>query len=296
MRNFLPPTLPRTGPRWYLLSAVVHVVLLGSLVWVSTRTRDEYQVTHLVRLYQGPEVAREHSIRLADPVGPGTRRGETNALRGVGPVSLAAVPVGADGPPGARWPRGAPDSLSIGIPGASASIPGAIVVGTRRRIGPAFGDGELWVEPDLGPAVEEEEWGAEETSLALAVAAMLADVIEDSLAARGEIPSLIATIGGQKWGIDSQYIHLGPIKIPMFLAGLLGFTQLPQMGNYELAQQQAWLADVRNQILTQAQRMEQMDAFQRAVKALEARKRREREEERRRGGLVTGRDSTSGRY
>jgi hypothetical protein len=295
VRSFLPPTPPRTGPRWFVLSVVVHVVFLGGLVWVSTRTRETYEVTHLVRLYQGPEVSREHSMRLADPVGSGTRRGGADALRGLGPVSLAAAPVGSDGPPGARWPRGVPDSLSIGIPGASTTIPGAIVVGTRRRIGPAFGEGELWIEPDLGPAVEEQEWGAEETRLALAVAEMLADVINDTLAARGEVPSLIATIGGQKWGIDSQYIHLGPIKIPMFLASLLGFANLPQMGNYELAQQQAWLADVRNQILTQAQRMDQMDAFKRAVRELEARKRREREEERRRRGLVAGRDSTGGR-
>lgn len=199
------------------------------------------------------------------------------------------------GPPSARGPGVFPDSMFIGILGASAVIPGAIVVGTRRPIGPAFGDGTLWEEARVGPVSEEPMWGQQEAALALQVAAMLTDIMEDSLAARGEIPSWVTTIGGQQWGIDPEFIHLGPVKIPTVLAALLGFSQLPQMGNYELAQQQAWLADVRQQILNQAQRMDQMESFQRNVRALEARKRREREEERRRRGIVAGRDSIIGR-
>ena len=77
---------------------------------------------------------------------------------------------------------------------------------------------------------------------------------------------------------------------------MLGFAQLPQMGNYELAQQLQWLADVRTQILYQAQRMDQMDSFRRNVRAMEARKLREREEERRRRAIVARRDSISGRF
>ena len=214
----------------------------------------------------------------------------------MGPVSISAVPVGAFGSPGARRPGATPDSLSIGIPGASGRIPGAIIVGTRRRIGPTFGDGLLWEETDVGIiGEEEEEWGAQETLLALEVAEMLADILEDSLLMRGEIPRWVTTIGGQEWGIDPQFIHLGPVKIPTVLVALLAFSKLPQMGNYELAQQQAWLADVRNQILTQAQRMDQMKEFRRAVKALEARKRKERDEERRRRGIVAAPDSSIGR-
>ena len=138
-------------------------------------------------------------------------------------------------------------------------------------------------------------WGDAETEMALIVAGMLSSIIEDSLVMRGEIPSWVTTIGGQEWGIDSEYIHLGPIKIPTVLAALLGFAQLPQMGNYELAQQQRWLADVRTQILYQAQRMDQMDAFRKNVRAMEARKLREREEERRRRAIVARRDSISDR-
>jgi len=248
-----------------------------------------------VVLYQAPEETREHSMRIADPVGEGAVRGTPDALGGIGRVAIAATSSAVEGAPGARGLGGAPASLAIGIRGASGVIPGAIVVGTRRRIGPTFGDGTLWEGPPAGPEREEMEWGERETELALVVAGMLAEIIDDSLAARGEIPSWVTTIGGQQWGIDAQYIHLGPIKIPTALAALLGFSQLSQMGNYELAQQQAWLADVREQILNQAQRMDQMESFRRSVKALEARKRREREEERRRRGIVAGRDSIIGR-
>ena len=264
-------------------------------MWASVHTRDSYDSTHLVLLYQGPDEIRQHSMRVADPVGSGAVRASPNALGGMGRVSIAATGMGAMGPPSARGPGVSPDSLFIGIVGASAVIPGAIVVGTRRPIGPAFGDGTLWEEARVGPVTEEPMWGQQETALALQVAGMLADIMEDSLAVRGEIPSWVTTIGGQQWGIDPEFIHLGPIKIPTVLAALLGLAQLPQMGNYELAQQQRWLSDVRQQILTQAQRMDQMESFRRNVRALEARKRREREEERRRRGIVAGRDSIIGR-
>ena len=329
MRNFLLPQPPAVGPLWYALSAVVHTVFLGLLAGVSTHTldayKDKYDVTHFIPLSLDPDITRQFSMRVSDPVGVGMkwnkrlaelqqmleqasmpdiqetleqlrqaleRRGLSNASTGMGsmgPVSISDIPVG--GSPGARQPGAIPDSLSIGIPGASGRIPGAIMVGTRRYIGPTYGDGLLWEEPDVGIIGEGEEWGAQESLLALEVAEMLSDILEDSLWAREEIPRWVTTIGGQEWGIDSQYIHLGPVKIPTVLAALLAFADLPQMGNYELAQQEAWLADVRNQILTQAQRMDQMKAFKRGVKALEARKRKERDEERRRRGIVAGRDS-----
>lgn len=294
MRNFVLPTPPGAGPQWYVLSVALHALVLGSLVWVSTHTRDTYGDTHLIRLYEGSDV-RQFTLRVSDPVGTGTTQRSPGALSGIGRVSIAAVPVDR-ARPGARAPGRDPGMLSIGIPGASTTIPGAIVVGTRRRIGPAFGDGRLWEYVVLGAAGPEPQvWGDEETEMALIVAGMLSSIIEDSLVVRGGVPSWVTTIGGQQWGIDPEFIHLGPIKIPTVLAALLGFAQLPQMGNYELAQQQQWLADVRNQILNQAQRMDQMASFRRNVRALEARKLREREEARRRRAIVARRDSISGR-
>ncbi len=296
MRNFVLPKPPGAGPQWYVLSVALHTLFLGALVWVSTHTRDTYRASHFIRLYEEPDVTRQFTLRVSDPVGTGTTQRTPGALIGIGRVSIAAVPVNW-ARPSARAPGRDPGTLSIGVLGASTTIPGAIVVGTRRRIGPAFGDGRLWEYVILGAvAAEQQAWGDEETEMALIVAGMLSSIIEDSLVVRGGVPSWVTTIGGQEWGIDSEYIHLGPIKIPTVLAALLGFAQLPQMGNYELAQQQRWLADVRNQILNQAQRMDQMASFKRNVRAMEARLLREREEERRRRAIVASRDSIIGRF
>ncbi len=297
MRSFLLPKTPGVGPLWYVLSLALHAVVLGALVWVSTHTRDTYGAPHFIRLYQEPDATRQFTLRVSDPVGTGTTQGLPGALASMGRVSIAAVPVARARPAG-RAPGRDPGTLSIGVPDASTTIPGAIVVGTRRRLGPAFGDGRLWEDVILGAIAAEEDqvWGDAETEMALIVAGLLSSIIEDSLVVRGGIPSWVTTIGGQKWGIDPEYIHLGPIKIPTVLAALLGFAQLPQMGNYELAQQQQWLADVRTQILTQAQRMDQMESFRRNVRKMEARKRREREEERRRRVVVAAQDSIIGKF
>ncbi len=98
---------------------------------------------------------------------------------------------------------------------------------------------------------------------------------------------------GYQWGVDSKFIHLGPVKIPTVLLALL---PIPATGNYEQAQQARGLADVRDQIMRQAQRMDDLETFRGYIKQLEERKRRERDEERRRRGIVAGRDSViSGR-
>lgn len=287
VRSFLPPRPPRVEGRWYAASLVAHLAFLGMLVWVSTHT-PEHRNPLLVRLFEEPgEPARQFTMRMGDPVGSGVEIAEADAAGTLGRVSMAPVLIFA-GATRARGPIARPESLSIGIPGASTTVPGAIAVGTRRIIGPAYGDGTVWQGPTEVWIAEEGAWGDLETQLAMAVVEMLDSVIVDSLMERG-IPRWVFTALGQQWGIDPQFIHLGPIKIPTFLVGLLPLS-LPQ-GNYELAQQAAWLADVRQQIVRQAQEMDRLTDFRDYVKQLRARKLKEREEDRKRRGLVAGRDS-----
>ena len=205
-------------------------------------------------------------------------------------MAIAVVPVHARAV-GARIPISPPESLSIGIPGASTTVPGAIVVGTRRRLGPTFGDGQVWQGPLDIWVQEEGEWGPMEAQLAMRVAEMLDSLLVDSLMGEG-IPRWVFTAGGQQWGVDPQYIHLGPLKIPTFLLAFV--PGLPQ-GNYEQMQEARWLADVRQQILRQARDLDRLDQFRDYIAQLRARKLQEREEERRRRGVVAGRDSLIGR-
>ncbi len=284
----------RVEAGWYLLSAVFHVFFLGFLVWVSTHKPRESRVTHLVLLTEPDHIPREHSMRYADLVGTGvtTATERRDALGGVGPVSIAAAGVGAPAL-GVRMPQTPPRPASIGVPGASMGVPGAIVVGTRRPIGPAYGDGTMWQTPFEVIVQEGATWGPMEAELAVLVAEMLDSVIVDSMIRLG-IPSWVFNAGGYQWGVDSKFIHLGPVKIPTVLLALL---PIPATGNYEQAQQARWLADVRDQIMRQAQRMDDLETFKGYIKQLEERKRRERDEERCRRGVVAGRDSviSSGR-
>ena len=290
MRSILPPKPPSTEFRWYAVSVFVHAVLLGLLVWVSTHTRSEYGVTHFIQLYDTPDEQRQFSMRFSNPTEGGVTVGETEVVWGTGPLAL--VPArSSSGAPTARLPVMQPESLTIGIAGASNLVPGAVVVGTRRPIGPALADGRVWVERELYIGDTEQGWGEFESELAMRVAAMLENVIVDSLLGPG-MPNWVYDIGGQEWGIDSRFIHLGPVKIPTMLLGLLPAFQ--QGGNYELAQQAKWLADVRDQIVRQAASMDGMETFRRGMAELRARKDLERREQRRRD-LVAGRDSVGQR-
>ena len=291
MRSLLPPRAPNFEGRWYAASVVLHVVFLGALVWVSTHTPDPDRTVRLVRFFEEPtEPPRQFTMRLGDPVAGGVEIGEADAAGTLGRVSMAPVFVDA-GRAGARTPISAPESLTIGIPGAITTVPGAIVVGTRRRIGPTYGDGSVWQGPPQLFRSETGEWGPLEAQLALRVAEMLDSLLLDSLIGEG-IPRWVFTAGGQQWGVDPQFIHLGPVKIPTALLAYL--PGLPQ-GNYEQMQQARWLADVRQQILRQAQDMDRLESFRGSIDQLRARRIKERERERIRRGLVAGRDSSTSR-
>jgi len=292
VRSLLPPRAPRFEARWYVASVVFHVVFLGALVWVSTHTPDPDRKPRLVRLFEDPtDPPRQFTMRLGDPVAGGVEIGEADAAGTLGRVSMAPVLIEPWGGGGARTPISAPESLTIGIPGASTTVPGAIVVGTRRRIGPTFGDGSVWQGPPQVFLSEEGEWGPLEAQLALRVAQMLDSLLLDSLMQDG-IPRWVFTAGGQQWGVDPMFIHLGPVKIPTALLAYL--PGLPQ-GNYEQMQQARWLADVRQQIVRQAQDMDRLESFRGYIDQLRARRLKERERERIRRGLVAGRDSSTSR-
>jgi hypothetical protein len=97
---------------------------------------------------------------------------------------------------------------------------------------------------------------------------------------------------GGTWGMDPQSIHLGKIKVPTALLGLLttnlqkGLRSNPN----ELANERR-LAQARREIMDHSQREMAEDDFRGAVKAIRARKDRERAErlaERRRAAEPSG--------
>jgi hypothetical protein len=79
--------------------------------------------------------------------------------------------------------------------------------------------------------------------------------------------------GGQKFGIDKKYIHLGPVSIPTAILALLpmNVTANPVVGDRVRT-----LNALNAQIMSQAQRGMNDADFQKAVRSIRERKERER--------------------
>jgi hypothetical protein len=91
------------------------------------------------------------------------------------------------------------------------------------------------------------------------------------------------TVGGGEaptWGIDSQWIYLGDIKIPTPVLALIG--GLLPAGNYDESVRSRQLAEMRQDLLQSAWRAQTFRDFQRYVRETRERRQKERDEERRR--------------
>jgi hypothetical protein len=106
----------------------------------------------------------------------------------------------------------------------------------------------------------------------------------DSLAAATYVPNKFErgdwTVerGGQKWGIDQQFIRLGPVSIPTALLALLPMNQMqPNPIEWERSRNNGLM---RADILYHAQAAMNEDQFRQAVRAIRDRKERERRQSR----------------
>lgn len=174
-------------------------------------------------------------------------------------------------------PNTLPPSPRVGVtpaePGGSGPLIGG--GGPLRGVQPAFGDGRLWPEP--GPLVSAPKTDDERRD---SVFASRLGKYKDSLnlAERGQVgpgerPSWIFNRGGQEYGIDKNKIHLGKFSLPSAL-----LYQLP------LAKYQGDISRDRDrnmiaqEMYEQTQRRLNEQQFTEAVKAIRARKERERRE------------------
>ena len=158
-------------------------------------------------------------------------------------------------------------------PGGSGPLVGG--GGVLRGVQPAFGDGRLWPEP--GPLIGAPKTDDERRD---SVFAARLGQYQDSLnlAERGQVgpgdrPSWTFNRGGQEYGLDKNKIHLGKFSLPSAL-----LYQLP------LAKYQGDITRDRARNMIAAEMFEQThrrlneEQFREAVKAIRARKERERRE------------------
>lgn len=266
-RRFGISSEKRVDPRWLLASVAVHIVLIVILVAV-TRSVPRQQTTLIILEAPGALGPREFLLPSPGDVGGGGRRARSGRAAVVAPVAT-------------------PDSIPsefeaevVAVAGADDSAAAGRPIGTRRRLGPAYGDGRLWVrglEAQLGVVGPSGDIATHVARVDSAIRARLKAFIDtmprDSFAVPPP-PSWTIESDEQTWGMDPQWIYLGNIKIPTALLALLPFPQ----GSYYQAKDAAELGRMREDIMQAARRAETAEQFREYVNELRRRKDAEREE------------------
>ena len=158
-------------------------------------------------------------------------------------------------------------------PGGSGPLIGG--GGALRGVQPSYGDGRLWPEP--GPLIGAPKTDDERRD---SVFASLLGKYQDSLnlaergqTGPGERPSWIFNRGGQEYGIDRNKIHLGKFSLPSALLYQLPLAKY--QGDITRDRERNMIAQ---EMYDQSHRRLNEEQFRAAVKAIRARKERERRE------------------
>lgn len=212
----------------------------------------------------GPEQERTSPVRYYVPrleQGQGTRPRPLPPVRPL-PTDTARAPVNiAETPP--------PDSAAI--PRTPAG-----------RIGPALGDGRLWVRPlplpprALAQRLQQTHEELVDSAVNAIVQQYLDSIAREPGADRVRLPDWTAEVAGSKFGLDSRNIYIAGLKIP---AAVLALLPIPASGNQQnaLNHNGEWIAE---DLRRAAQRSTSLDDFKRAVRSLRIEKQRQKDLER----------------
>ena len=154
--------------------------------------------------------------------------------------------------------------------------------GRSVRIGPALGEGKLWIRPLPAPprelARDLTRTNAElvDSAVSAIVQEYIDSVLSAPAAAGAAPPSWTTQIFGKTFGIDSKYIYLGGLRIPSAVLALL-----PIKGGTTMEYSQAnRLALIREDLQRASARAQTMEDFKRAIRELRAERERQKEIER----------------
>ena len=266
-----------------LISIVAHVIVLV-LVWnavqmpavfdqflqVDRKAKPVAENIQFVTVTPPPAVASSTPSR---PARTSTRPPVREAPAATAPETVPLVApqqIPAELPPPA--PVGAPTPSAIPDP-VTGPLRGG--TGTTRGVQPNYDDARVWSDaPEFiyAPKTEQQRLDS----------ALLATLMRhaDSLAANAYSPNKFERgdwtfeRGGQKYGIDQQYIRLGKFQIPTALLALLPLNRM--QGNPIQMERDRTAAWQRADILYHAQAAMNEEQFRRAVRQIRDRKERER--------------------
>ncbi|MCU0646898.1 MAG: hypothetical protein MUF00_02795 [Gemmatimonadaceae bacterium] len=182
-------------------------------------------------------------------------------------------------------------STAAGANGAGDGAVGAGGAAAVRGVTPGFVDARLWGVP-TGTSIA--RTGTDNIDSVIVATLRVARDSADS-ASRHQRPGGDWTktdANGGKWGWDQQGIRLGKVTIPNALLGLLPLNaQRGLNGNPIERDRNSRLAMMRDEILRNSARGAGEDDFKKAVKAVRARKDRERAERLRLVAAAQGREA-----
>lgn len=273
--------MKRRFPPAVLVSLAVHVVV-GAVIVQSLLVPTRFS-SLFTREKRAPVVAE--------------RIGFLSLPRGTGPA--VAGRRGGDGSPATAAPTPplvAPTVVPDGVPSAPAAEAPAPVTGTgplaggggpTRGVRPSYTGPEVWAEPGrilVAPRTTAEVVGD----------AIRADVgrITDSVVALGprrDPTDWTVERNGRKWGIDREFIRLGPVSIPTPILALLPINA--QANPITMARERQ-LSYMQRDIAFHAQRAINENEFKTAVRNLRLRKERERAQQKEREPEAPARDES----
>jgi len=154
--------------------------------------------------------------------------------------------------------------------------------GRTVRIGPALGEGKLWIRPlpapprELARELTRSHFELVDSAVSAIVQAYIDSVLSVPAAPGSAPPSWTTQIFGKTFGIDSKYIYLGGLRIPSAVLALL-----PIKGGTTMEYSQAnRLALIREDLQRASARAQTMEDFKRAIRELRAERERQKEIER----------------
>lgn len=150
------------------------------------------------------------------------------------------------------------------------------------RIGPALGDGRLWVRPlPLPPKALAERLEPSHAELVDSAVTAIVQRYLDSIAVepgadRVQLPDWTTEVEGLKFGLDSRSIYIAGLRIP---AAVLALLPLPSGGDQRRALDHngQWIAE---DLRRAGSRATTLDDFKQAVRELRAERQRQKDLER----------------
>jgi hypothetical protein len=238
-----PPELLPARDRvrsWRILAinVAIHSLLLLVTIrpWLPpSRPLLDHPDLFMLRLpSEGPHAVEMVYLTPADGQGDGQQDGVPLTR----PPDFGVVPqvVSRDPLPVVRPPAMVPDTgrFTPIRPAPTDEVAGRTGGG---RLGPARGQGTLWVQPlplaprELAQRLSRSHVELVDSAVSAIVQAYIDSVVSTPTMPGTALPSWTTDIEGQTFGIDSKYIYLGPLKIP---SALLALLPIPGGGNADL--------------------------------------------------------------